>query len=83
MILLNEYIADKLESIRKEKKIAVYTLCNKAAISYETYRSIRRKKNKDTYLRTLFILLRALEYPVADFFADPMFDSDEIDIDFK
>ena len=83
MILLNDYISEKLETLRKEKKIGVYTLCNKAAISYETYRSIRKNKNKDIYIRTLLILLRALEVSPAEFFADPMFGSEEIDIDFK
>ena len=83
MILLNDYISQKLETLRKEKKLGVYTLCNKAGISYETYRSIRTNKNKDIYLRTVFIILRALEITPAEFFADEVFNSDEIDIDFK
>jgi len=82
-MLLNELVSQKLESIRKEKKIKVYTLCKKAAISYETYRSIRKNKNKDIFLRTLFILLRALEVSPAEFFSDPMFQDEELDIDFK
>ncbi len=82
-MLLNEYIANKLEKLRKERGIGVYTLCNKAAISYETYRSIRKNRNKDIYLRTILILLRALEMPVAEFFSDPAFDNEELDIDFK
>ena len=82
-MLLNEFVAEKLEKIRKEKKIGVYTLCNKAAISYETYRSIRRNKNKDIYLRTLLILLRALDYPYDEFFRELMIHGDEIDVDFK
>ena len=82
-MLLNELISTKLENIRKEKKIKVYTLCKKAAISYETYRSIRRNKNKDMYIRTLLILLQALETSPLEFFSDPMFNSEELDIDFK
>ncbi len=82
-MVLNEFIAEKLEKVRKEKKLGVYTLCNKAAISYETYRSIRRNKNKDIYLRTLLILLRTLDVTPQEFFSDPMFTSDELDIDFK
>ncbi len=82
-MLLNEYICEKLEGIRKEKGIGVYTLCKKACISYETYRSIRKNKNKDIYLRTILILLRALEVGVTEFFSDPMFDSETLDIDFK
>jgi len=82
-MLLNELVSQKLESIRKEKKIKVYTLCKKAAISYETYRSIRKNTNKDIFLRTLFILLRALEVSPAEFFSDPMFQDEELDIDFK
>lgn len=82
-MLLNELIAEKLETLRKEKKMGVYTLCNKAAISYETYRGIRMKKNKDIYLRTLLILLRTLNVPPQDFFSDPMFGNEELDIDFK
>ena len=82
-MVLNEYISLKLENLRKEKKIGVYTLCNKAAISYETYRSIRRNKNKDIYIRTLLILLRALDVSPAEFFSDEVFNSEELDIDFK
>lgn len=82
-MVLNELIAEKLEALRKEKKMGVYTLCNRAAISYETYRGIRMKKNKDIYLRTLLILLRTLNVPPQEFFSDPMFGNEELDIDFK
>lgn len=82
-MVLNEFISEKLETIRKAKHIGVYTLCNKAAISYETYRSIRKNRNKDIYLRTLLILLRTLEVSPQEFFSDAMFGSDELDIDFK
>lgn len=82
-MVLNQYISEKLEAIRKEKRIGVYTLCNKAAISYETYRSIRKNRNKDIYIRTLLIILRALEVSPAEFFGDGMFNGDELDIDFK
>ena len=82
-MVLNELVAQKLERIRKEKNIKVYTLCKKAAISYETYRSIRKNKNKDIYLRTLFILLQALEVSPAEFFSDPSFNTEELDFDVK
>ena len=82
-MVLNEFIAERLEEIRKEKKIGVYTLCKKATISYETYRSIRKNKNKDIYLRTLLIILRALDYPYDEFMRELMSRSDEIEIDFK
>lgn len=82
-MLLNEIIADKLESLRKEKHMGVYTLCNRASISYETYRSIRKNRNKDIYLRTLLILLRTLDVTPAEFFSDNIFVSEELDIDFK
>ena len=82
-MLLNEYISEKLENLRKEKHMGVYTLCNKAAISYETYRSIRKNRNRDIYLRTLLILLRTLDCTPDEFFNDPMFNNDELDIDFK
>lgn len=82
-MLLNEFIAMKLETLRKEKNIGVYTLCNRAAISYETYRSIRKNKNKDIYLRTLLILLKTLNVTPLEFFSDPMFQSELLDIDFR
>ena len=69
--------------LTKEKKLGVYTLCNKAAISYETYRSIRKNRNKDIYIRTLLILLRTLGVSAEEFFSDPAFSSEELDIDFK
>jgi len=82
-MVLNQLISEKLEAIRKEKRLGVYTLCNKAAISYETYRSIRMNKNKDIYIRTLLIILRGLEVSPREFFSDPMFSDSELDIDFK
>ena len=82
-MLLNEFISNKLENLRKEKELGVYTLCNRAAISYETYRSIRKNRNKDIYLRTLLILLRALDVTPQEFFSDPIFQSEDLDIDFK
>ncbi len=80
---LNELISEKLERLRKDRGLAVYTLCNKAAISYETYRSIRKNKNKDIYLRTLLILLRVLDVSPQAFFSDPAFSDEDLDIDFK
>ena len=80
---LNDIVSNKLEEIRKSKKIGVYTLCQKAAISYETYRSIRTNKNKDIYLRTLFIILKALDVSPAEFFSDEAFSSEDLDFDIK
>ena len=82
-MLLNEFISNKLEQIRKEKKIKIYTLCKNAAISYETYRSIRKNKNKDIYIRTLLIILKALDVSPSDFFNDEMLKNNEVDFDFK
>ena len=82
-MLLNEFISNKLETIRKEKKIKIYTLCKKAAISYETYRSIRKNNNKDIYVRTLLIILEALEVSPSEFFLDDLLLNNEIDFDFK
>ena len=82
-MLLNELVSLKLEKIRKEKKIKVYTLCKRASLSYETYRSIRKNSNKDIFLRTLFILLNALEVSPAEFFSDPAFNDEYLDFDFK
>lgn len=50
---------------------------------YVTYRSIRMKKNKDIYLRTLLILLRTLGVGAEEFFSDPRFKDEDLDIDFK
>lgn len=81
-MLLNEYVAEKLETIRKQKKIPIYALCKKACMSYETYRSIRKIKNKDVFLRTILVILRAMEVKPTEFF-DDKFISDDVDIDFK
>jgi len=82
-MFLNEIVSKKIEDLRKARKMGVYTLCQKSAISYETYRSIRKNKNKDIYLRTIFIILKALEVTPAEFFADEAFSSEELDFDVK
>ena len=83
IMTLNELVSEKFEELRKQKKIKVYSLCNKAAISYETYRSIRTNKNKDIFLRTIFIILRALEVSPKEFFSDSRFQVEELDFDVK
>ena len=46
-------------------------------------RGIRKKKNKDIYIRTLLILLKTMNVSAKEFFSDPRFESEEPDIDFK
>lgn len=81
-MLLNEYLALKLEALRKQKGMTIGQLCKNACISQETYRSIRKIKKKDTFIRILLILLRALEGKPSEFFDDNLI-SDKVDIDFK
>ena len=58
------------------KNVLIFTICNGK-------RSIRKNRNKDIYIRTLLILLKALDVSPLEFFSDPIFNSEELDIDFK
>lgn len=55
--------------------MGVYTLCNKAAVSYETYRSIRMNKNKDDCARCSYCCARACA--AQEFSAGPGFAGEE------
>lgn len=81
-MLLNEYLALKLEALRKQKNMSIGQLCKSACLSPETYRSIRKIKKKDTFIRILLVLLRALGGKPSEFFDDKLI-SDEVDIDYK
>ena len=74
-------IAKRVNSLLKDSTFTQYRLAKEMAISHNTMTNIVNAKNKSTNLSTIFLLCRAFEITIDEFFDDPIFKSEKLDID--
>ena len=65
----------------KEKKITQYKITQETSIYPSTMNYILHGKTKASNFKTMALIIRALGVSVADFFDDPVFDFDNLEIE--
>lgn len=78
---LNEAFAARVKAIMKEKKITQYKITQETSIYPSTMNYILHGKTKASNFKTMALIIRALGVSVADFFDDPVFDFDNLEIE--
>lgn len=78
---VNRAIAQRIRQILKEKNISQYRLERNAAIPYSTMINIMNGSRESCKVKTLILIIRTLGITVSEFFNDPVFESDELEID--
>lgn len=78
---LNEVVAQRVRNLLKEKKMKQYRLEQISGISHGTMNSFLNRGYKSCSLTTVVLIIRALGMTVAEFFNDPMFESEDIIIE--
>ena len=78
---LNEAFAVRVKAIMKEKKITQYKITQETSIYPSTMNYILHGKTKASNFKTMALIIRALGVSVADFFDDPVFDFDNLEIE--
>ena len=81
MMTLNEAFAVRVKVIMKEKKITQYKITQETSIYPSTMNYILHGKTKASNFKTMALIIRALGVSVADFFDDPVFDFDNLEIE--
>ncbi len=81
MMTLNEAFAARVKAIMKEKKITQYKITQETSIYPSTMNYILHGKTKASNFKTMALIIRALGVSVADFFDDPVFDFDNLEIE--
>ncbi len=78
---VNKAISQRIKKILNEKNISQYKLEQNAGIPHSTMISIMNGNRESCKVKTLILIIRTLGITVSEFFNDPIFESDELEID--
>lgn len=78
---LNQAFAIRVRQILKEKKMTQYKLEQYTGIYHSTMTSILGNKTKASNFKNMALIIRELGVTIQEFFNDPVFDFDKIDIE--
>jgi len=71
-------VSKRIRNILNEKKMTQYRLEQNAGISHSTMSCFLNGRYKSCNLTTVVLIIRALGMTVAEFFDDPIFESEDI-----
>ena len=78
---LSRAVALRLTNILREKKMSLYKLEKIIAMPHNTMKTIMGERNSGVNLRTVALIVRGLDMSLSEFFADPIFDNMNLNID--
>ena len=78
---ISEVIALRIRQILKQRKMTQYRLEQLSGISHNTMINLLNARYKAANMRTVFIIINSLGITVKDFFDDPLFNFDDMNID--
>ena len=78
---IGEAIAERTRNLLIEKKITQYRLKKDMAIPHSTLINVTRAKRDAGSVKTVFQVCKGIGISVRDFFDDPIFDRDDLEID--
>lgn len=77
---LSTAVAMRISNILREKNMSQYRLEKNIAMPHNTMKTLMGERNKSVNLRTVMQIIKGLDMTPAEFFDDPLFLSDELDI---
>lgn len=78
---VSKAISMRIREILKEKNITQYRLEINSGISHATMMDIMNARRESCNVKTLIIIIRTLGITVSEFFDNPLFESDELNLD--
>ena len=81
MISVRSAVDKRMRDILNDKKMSAYRLQKDSGIPVGTIKGLMRETNPSVNLKTVLQIIRALGITTQEFFSDPIFDSDELDVD--
>ena len=78
---LNQAFAQRVRNILKEKKMTQYRLEKDTGIYHNTMTCVLNNRYKASNFKTLALIIRALGYSLDEFFDDPLFSFDNLEIE--
>ena len=78
---LSKAVAMRVSEILRERKMSQYRLEKIIAMPHNTMKSLMGERNNSVNLKTVMQIIRGLEMTTAEFFDDPIFESEDLEID--
>lgn len=78
---LSEAVAKRILSLLKERNLTQYRLERIIAMPHNTLKAIMRGANSGVNLKTVMQIARGLHMTTAEFFNDPIFEREDLEID--
>lgn len=78
---ISEAVAYRIKAVLKEKNISRYRLEKIIAMPRNTMKTLMSARNDSVNLKTVLQIIRGLDISTSQFFADPVFDSAELEVD--
>ena len=78
---LSTAVAMRISKILKEKNISQYRLEKIIAMPHNTMKSLMGERNQSANLKTVMQIIKGLNMTPAEFFDDPLFTRDDLEID--
>ncbi len=78
---LSSAVALRVSNILRERNMSQYRLEKEIAMPHNTMKTLMRETNKSVNLKTVMQIVRGLKMTTAEFFDDPIFESDDLEID--
>lgn len=81
MKTLNEVVIDRINYYLGKNNLSQYALAELSGVPYPTIKSIMQKRTNGITLKTVFMLARAFNVSVGEFFGDNSFCYDNLDLE--
>ena len=78
---LSTAVALRVSKILEERKMSQYRLEKIIAMPHNTMKTLMGERNQSVNLKTVMQIIRGLEMTTAEFFNDPIFESEDLEID--
>ncbi len=78
---ISEAVALRLGRILNEKNMTQYRLEKEIAMPHNTMKTLMGKRNKSVNLRTIMQIAKGLNMTVSEFFNDPIFEDENLEVD--
>ncbi len=78
---VNEAVAQRINALLRERGMTQYRLEQKSCIQHGSMQCIMNGRNKTVTLSTVIMIARGFDISLIEFFDDPVFTSEELEVE--
>ena len=77
---LSTAVAMRISDILREKNLSQYRLERNIVMPHNTMKTLMSERNRSVNLRTVMQIIKGLDMTTAEFFDDPIFERDDLEL---